>query len=510
MTTTHREVERKLRVPDSFPLPDLVALAQSALPSAEPYRADWSPAFDMEATYFDTEQLSLIRWGVTLRRRTGGSDAGWHCKLPVGMGEDLGRDEVRMPLSASTQAVPPELGDIVAPLARGLRLAEVATVRNTRTPVVIARGEHPLVELVLDQVTVLAGNAAVDAYREIEIEAIDASDDAALTLMNALADALIAKGASPSSVSKAAAALGGGAAQPADIPLLPVTADALVVDVLRSILAQHARHLLMADVGVRRDLPDAVHQMRVACRRLRSTLRTFRPVLDPTWAASLADELAWMARELGAIRDTEVLLERLDDIFDELPEPHRTAAHEAVDPWLAQRLVGARSSALAALRSDRHDWLIDDLVEAVARPGVTDAAYVPARGVLPGLLHHAWRPLRKRADALTLETPATAWHATRIAAKRARYAAEGLAPFLDSEVEAFATELKGVTELLGEHQDADIAMHVLLERAAGVAGAAGFALGLAHEREGAFMLEQRAAFLRSWKHVRRAAKRAGA
>jgi CHAD domain-containing protein len=465
----------------------------------------------MEATYFDTAELSLIRWGITMRRRTGGSDAGWHCKLPVLSGNEArGRDEVRMPLDASTTSVPPELADIVAPLARGLRLEAVATVRNTRTPSVISAAGRPLVEVVSDAVVVVNGDAEIDRYREIEIEAIDPTDTEALALMDALADALIDRGAVASSVSKAAAALGGRAGQPADIPDLSANPDALAVDVLRSLIAMHARQLLMADVGVRRDLPDSVHQMRVACRRLRSILRTFAPILDPAWADPLREELAWMANELGMIRDTEVLLERLDGLFDELPEPHRSAAHEAVDPWLKQRLVGARSSALAALRSDRHDWLIDDLVEAVARPGVTDAAYVRAQEVLPDFLHAAWKRLHKRGNALKKHTEPSKWHEARIAAKRARYTAEGLAPFLGDDVAAFASRLKGVTETLGEHQDADIAAQLLVERSHKVSGAAGFALGLAHERELAFMVTQRTAFLKSWKRVRNAARKAGA
>lgn len=511
MATTHREIERKLRVPDSFMLPDLAELAAVALPIVTDYSASSAPAFDLEATYFDTDQLSLIRWGVTLRRRTGGSDEGWHCKLPVLSGNEArGRDEVQMPLGASTSSVPPELADIVAPLARGLRLVQVATVLNTRTPSVISGNGRPLVEVVSDSVVVINGGTEVGRYREIEIEAIDSTDSLALALMDALADSLAKMGAAPSSVSKAAAALGGRAGQPADIPELPAGPDALAVDVLRSILATHARQLLTADVGIRRDLPDSVHQMRVACRRLRSTLRTFAPILDSTWAEALREELAWMANEMGVIRDTEVLLERLDALFDELPEPHRTAAHAAVDPWLAQRLVGARSGALAALRSDRHDWLIDDLVEAVVRPGVTDGAYVPAADVLPQFMIAEWKRLHKRARALTQATEPSVWHEARIAAKRARYAAEGLAPFLGDDVVTLAGYLKEVTEVLGDHQDADIAAHVLEERAQSVDGAAGFALALAFQLERATMSGHRDTFLQVWEHVKKAAKKVDA
>ena len=74
--STHREVERKLRVHGLFDLPDLAALdLADSVRHHEPYV--------MRAVYHDTDSLALFRWGVTLRRREGGSDEGWHMKLPV-------------------------------------------------------------------------------------------------------------------------------------------------------------------------------------------------------------------------------------------------------------------------------------------------------------------------------------------------------------------------------------------------------------------------------------------
>ena len=110
--TAHREVERKLRVNADFALPDLVAsgLAASAAPT---------PAFRMQAVYHDTADLTLFRWGITLRRREGGSDAGWHMKLPVSGAADGARDELHVPLDAGpVGSVPVTLLEIVAPLLR--------------------------------------------------------------------------------------------------------------------------------------------------------------------------------------------------------------------------------------------------------------------------------------------------------------------------------------------------------------------------------------------------------
>src|SRR5581483_10955800 len=69
--------------------------------------------------------------------------------------------------------------------------------------------------------------------------------------------------------------------------------------------------LIANDPGVRRGDPDAVHDMRVALRRLRSTLHTFRPALDTARTEPLREELKWLGQVLGAVRDNDVLAEKL-------------------------------------------------------------------------------------------------------------------------------------------------------------------------------------------------------
>jgi CHAD domain-containing protein len=284
------------------------------------------------------------------------------------------------------------------------------------------------------------------------------------------------------------------------------------VDAIRSVLSQHVRHLLMADVAVRRDLPDSVHQMRVAARRLRSAMATFAPLMQDEPTRSLREELKWIASELGAIRDTEVMIERLDRHAGQLDDPADTQrARAAIDPLLGRRLVTARSSALAALRSDRHQLLVDDLMSAAIDPPVTDAAFEPCSESLLPLVARTWRRLASCIGDLELEGPSFTWHAARIKAKRARYSADAVAPIFGKDMKRYADRLSDVTELLGDHQDAHIAQVILRELAADpeTDGLTGMSLGILHEFEADEEILDRYRFVELWPQARRDARRAG-
>jgi CHAD domain-containing protein len=506
--STHREVERKLRVHGLFEMPDLVSEGVVAGIEA-------GDAFDMAAVYHDTAALTLFRWGITLRRREGGGDEGWHMKLPVAGADGSARDELQLPLDAgAVGSVPGGLVEIVAPLLREQPLLPVVRLATNRTPRILLDAEGTRVaELVDDIVTVTHEGRTVSVFRELEIEAIDSGSPSAMDLMTRVVDHLVGLGAVPSSVSKAASALGPRTAEPPDVPALPMpTPHGLAVDAIRAVLAQHVRHLLLADVAVRRDLPDSVHQMRVAARRLRSALATFAPLLDPEVSASLKDELRWVASELGAIRDTEVMLERLDEHAGDLDDEGDTVrSRAAIDPLLNQRLVAARSSAMAALRSDRHQQLVDDLMTAAIDPPVVDAAYTPCSESLFPLVARTWRRLERSIDDLDMVGPSAPWHAARIKAKRARYAAESVAGIFGRDMQRLATTLADVTELLGDHQDAHVAQTIIRELAAHpeTDGLTGLSLGLLHEYESEVEMLDRVRFAKLWPKARTSARRAG-
>ncbi len=494
--TTVREVELKLRVHGLFQLPDLVAIETGVS------RTTKQVTRQLYAVYHDTADLRLFRWGITLRRRVGGTDAGWHMKLPVA-DADLGvRDEIRLPLDAGeVGAVPAELRDIVFPLTRGALLEPIATLQTDRTPYLLYDGEGiAFAELVDDTVSILDGDQVVARFRELEVEAL--IPDAPL---QPVVDALAASGAVPGHESKAATALGPATKGPPDVAKPgAVGPDDPASAALVALLRRHIRAFMLQDVRVRRDLPDSVHQMRVAARRLRSGLKAFGSLVDPIWAENLRTELAIAASELGVARDTEVLMGRLDKHAEELGEPDAHLVRAVIDPRLRERLAQARSDALRSLLGPRHQALLESLVQAARSPQFTPMADLPSREVLPPLVERAYRRLARQVNELRLEGPAEQWHAVRIAAKRARYAADAVTNVFGSPAKQLANVLAGVTEVLGEHQDACVAQDVLREMAAtaSIDGRTGFALGLLHEHEFEEELHARLEFERLWPGVR--------
>ncbi len=501
--TTYREVERKLRVPDRFDLPELAGVVEGVV------RVDPGEAVTMLAEYHDTPDVRLIRWGATLRRRAGGSDEGWHLKLPVeGAGPGV-RDELALPLEAGGVGhVPAQMADIVRSLVREEPLVHVSTVRTNRTPFALldALGRD-VAELVDDRVDVLENGRVVRSFREIEVEARPGG--AGLRVLDAVVDVLVSRGAVPGSEGKAAAALGSRAKGAPDVvvPVLSGPGDP-AGEAVRRVLAANVRKLLLEEVRVRRDLPDSVHQMRVAARTLRSALRTFAPLVDEAWAEVLRAELRQSADALGAVRDTEVLLARLEKHARALPAQEGALAVPVIDEWLRERLADARAAALRELRGARHVRLLVDLVAATQAVPLTRAASKPALRVLPELVEKAARQLSKAVKRLDRDASAAQWHRARILAKRARYAAEAVAPVLADGAADWGAAFERVTELLGDHQDSVTAQAVLRELAGhpDVDGATGYALGLLDGIEGEHERADRESFARVWPEVRRTIK----
>lgn len=499
--STYREVERKVRVDDTFDI-------SPVLDHLGDYRARRGPAFPMHADYYDTDELTLFRWRMTLRRREGGLDQGWHLKIPVAGGAAGDRDEVRLELS---EHVPARLGDIVSPLIGEKPLKAQVIVETLRTPASIVDSTgRMLAEVVDDRVTVRLPGMPDSHFREIEVEAADADDPASLACMQHVVDQFLAAGGSLGTSSKAASALGTRASGECDVPepKLP-SSHVMAVDVIRYAIGHGVRALMLADVDVRRDAPDAAHQMRVAARRLRSFLHTYGDFFDPKWAARISDELAWMASELGAIRDTEVLLERLLDHAGSLEEEDAARVSEFLTARVGQRLQSARSSALAALRSDRHQYLLEDLIDAAQNPSALPIAYADYSESMQRLATAAWDQFRHAVRELDIDTPAAEWHHARILAKRARYAMDALAPLEGKAVKRFAHELAIATGLLGIHQDAFVAQEALrsLASAPTTPGSVGLLLGRLFAFESDEEILDRYRFMEAWPDIKKAARK---
>ncbi len=494
--TTVREIERKLSVDDSFKMPDLLLSGAPVVTG--------QPTVVLNAVYYDTEDLRLARFGVTLRRRTGGADAGWHLKLPRDVDDPDARQELQLPLTAGRpDKVPAELCGMVLGLTRGQALSQRAKQRTRRTPTLIGKRDGTIdLEVVDDKVTVSAGPVAGLKYREVEVEVL--GDDERLGIV---VDLLLAAGAEPAtSGSKGVRAVAGDGPL---VPVLPEVERARPKDSAAHAVTQHLRThihaLVRQDVRVRRGLPDSVHQFRVAARRLRSGLQAFAPLVDDEWARQLRNELAWIAGVFGAARDREVLEARMFESIRRLPgDLDRAAALVAVQDHLQAQLTTANEQISKSLQSQRYLTLLDTLVAAAVQPPTTELAERPASEMLPPLVRKRWKSLAREANMLHDEVRGhdDHWHKTRITAKKARYSVEACVPVFGGPARKLAKQLEQVTEMLGEHQDCAIAadtVRSLLERDTGPQTS--FALGALYAQQRERTQQIREEFIAAWPRI---------
>ena len=498
-TSTVREVEAKFRVHPPFELPDLTGERSGAA------GVDAAQEQQLRAVYWDTSDLRLAREGVTLRHRFGegpGKD-GWHLKLPVGEGRvpdgSIGtRDELHA--TGISDAIPDSLRDLITPWTRTAVLGPVATLVTARTVYLLRdEGGNALVELTDDLVSVLSSGHVAGRFREIEVE----DRGGGLEAIEAVGNVLRAGGAVGGEfLPKVVRALGPQATADPDPPLPgPVGLNEPARCGIRDMLRRYVRALISYDVAVRRDTPDAVHQMRVNARRLRSCLKTFGPLLDPEWATSLRAELQWLGESLAGARDNEVLLERLLTDLDRLPEQFVLGPVKArIEHVVGGDLAAGGSQVLETLRSERYVVLLERLVDAAWEPMTAPAADASVEAVLPELVGAAWTRMAKEARRLSrADATEHDWHRVRIDAKQLRYACEAVEPMFGKPARELARQAERVQEVLGEHQDAVIAADLLYSMAtAKGAGTTAFTLGVLHARQTAAALAARAEFGRVW------------
>lgn len=481
MVEEQLEIERKFEVDDAFVLPAL-SIVDGVAGLTQPQE------FELESTYFDTVDLRLAAAGVTLRRRTGGADEGWHLKLPVAAEE---RREMRAPLGAGRR-IPVALQRLVRAHVRDEPLAAVATIRTVRVVRRLIGGKGgELAEVADDRVRASSPDGA-GGWREIEVELLDG----ARSLLDAVGDRLIEAGARPArSASKLARTLGrripAAAAQDTGS-----SAGSVVVRYLTEQVAQ----LKAFDPGVRGGAEDAVHQMRVAIRRMRSTLATFRSLFDREATDPIRDELRWLAALLGPARDLEVVKDRLDGLLDGDGVANRRLK-QLVDRDLIARQRDARRRLLAELDGPRYFRLLDTLDALIGAPPLTAIADKSAKAVLTTPVRRTWRRLRRAREAavepdLTENERDRRLHEARKAAKRARYAAEAVTGRLGKPAKKFGSRMKKLQTVLGHVQDSVVSA-AELSRLTTVTGDS-FALGRAQVLEEERGVQSLAKFETAW------------
>jgi CHAD domain-containing protein len=446
------EMERKYETPDGFELPDL-----TTVPGVD--SAGEPETMNLDAVYYDCADLRLARRGVTVRRRRGGHDAGWHIKRPAG----AYRTESQFPPTGSTK-VPEAVATELCALTRGTPLVQVARIRTIRRETSLRDTEGTvLAQIAQDDVHAqrLLDPTVERRWRELEVEIVAGEPD----LLDKVGDVLVAAGVRPaSSASKLVQAIGDDANRDKPDDSAGTPAGAALTGYLR----EQRDALLGNDPLARAGDVDGVHDMRVATRRLRSTLSTFRRHLGDTEA--LRGELKWLADLLGAVRDRDVLGDLiLADAADDL-------VRDRVRRHLASNQDIARHELAAGLGGERYFALLDAVDTLVDRP----AAPITAGALLDRTQNRLMKAGRMLEDA----DGDVALHEARKAYKKARYAVEAVHVLDGEAAQRLVKRLKAMQDALGLHQDAVIAA-ALVEEIGGQAhrdGENAFPYGQLHAR----------------------------
>ncbi|MFC7266026.1 CYTH and CHAD domain-containing protein [Streptomyces lutosisoli] len=511
MADTKREIERKYEGPpagEDVRLPDLTGV------SGVSGVLDKGVA-ELDATYYDTPDQRLAAASLTLRRRTGGADAGWHLKLPVSEGV---RDEIHAPLS---DTVPRSLTGLVRSRVRDAELVPLVRLLSARDirHLVDASGAL-LAEVSLDRVRAerLSGGEGTAEWTEIEVELADDGDPAFLDKVEKkLRKAGLSRSSSPSKLARALGETGqtgesgkrkksaaAAATATASAAQAPVTAGDHVLAYLRA----QRDAIVELDPAVRRDVYDSVHSMRVATRRMRSALRSYAGVLDRTVTDPIGDELKWLAGELGVDRDQEVLTERLTAALDNLPRtllsgPVRTRLRT----WSHARGSGSRRHLIAVLDGKRYLALLAALDATVSDPPLLKAASGDPAKVIAKAVRKDFKKVSDLVGQALDRPPGAdrdlAMHEARKKAKRTRYSAETATPALGRPAADLVKSMKSLQTLLGDHQDSVMARETLRDLAgqAHAAGESGFTYGVLYGREEQRAAEAEAALPGAWEAV---------
>jgi CHAD domain-containing protein len=456
------EVERKFDVGGSTAPPSFTEIQGIV-------RVERPETQTLDAVYFDTPDRDLATHRITLRRRTGGVDAGWHLKLPAGPDA---RTEVRAPLTGGANGahhdVPTELLDVVLAIVRDRPVSPVARISTTReVQLLYGAGDVALAEFCDDQVIASRiddGTNIEQRWREWELEL--AGPEATTELLDAVSKRLLSAGAEPArSGSKLARVLG---TTPIELP------DG---DPLHRAVAELLGDLLAWDRAVRAEADDAVHQMRVTTRKIRSLLQASPETFGLSDETSLIDELRELGNILGEARDAEVLAERYRSSLDAvLPELVRGPIRERLVEGAEERYRDGLQRSLGAMRSRRYFRLLDALEVIVAQAPPATQKADPAAVVAAGKkVRKAAKSARHAAD----EDRDEAIHRIRKRAKRLRYTAAAVG------AKKVAKRAKAVQSLLGDHQDSVVSRQHLTQQAdaAHAANEEDFTYGLLYQLE---------------------------
>jgi CHAD domain-containing protein len=236
-------------------------------------------------------------------------------------------------------------------------------------------------------------------------------------------------------------------------PTLVLSADDTAGPAARAVVAFHLRVFMREEAGARAGEVEPVHQLRVATRRLRATLRLFAPVLPASQLALIGTDLAWLGREIGGVRDLDVLADAVKRRGRRVPVALRRAL-EPLEDAIRERRVLTHGRLLDALDGPRRRALLTRLSSLSIAP-VKEAQPVRLGDLAPDLIAPVRRAMVEAGRRLDGKRPdAEALHQLRVRVKRLRYALETLRGLGGRKVAKTLQRLEDLQDFLGAHQDA--------------------------------------------------------
>jgi CHAD domain-containing protein len=438
--------------------------------------------------YVDTEDWRMGRAGYVLRVRRRSGRLETTLKDLSSATKGLRRRlEVTQALPATGLKDLDRTGDVgwrVEALAGAHPLGQVLEVRTRRRPFDLEIHGERVGELALDDTVIAIGHERRRLrLTRVEVEVLPSWVEAMQPFVEALRRDC---GLQPATLSKFEAGLMAAGLSIPGVPELgptAVSATCSIGELAYRVLRKDALAMLTHASGTRlgEDI-EALHQMRVATRRMRAGLDMFADVL-PVRARHLHDELGWLAAVLGEVRDLDIQLGRFEDWNEEMSGDNREALDELAELLCAER-ARARTALLTALDSKRYDRLVSGLAGMLSQgPSIrSSAAKVAAVIAMPSLIAARHAASTKAARRATRTALAGDYHRLRIRCKRLRYALEFAAGLYDGELKAFVRQMTRLQDTLGSMQDAEVAsarlaVIALTDEGMGLSRATVFAMG---------------------------------
>ncbi|MDP9352360.1 MAG: CHAD domain-containing protein [Chloroflexota bacterium] len=467
--TDQQEIEWQFDVEDVNELRSWLAGDGSDLPVA----VRELPSRKLVDLYLDTEDQRLRRAGYSLRIRTTDGQVEATMKALVASTDGVRKrreitEHIKQDGLRALQSSSGPVATRARLLAGRSSLQPLFQIRTRRLPFELEVQGRALGELTIDDSRFLLGDQPVHRLSRVEVELVPGGEEGQITRF---VDRLRAEHrASVAVASKYETGLAAAGIADLTQPDIGPTShgDAPTTgEVAYAVLRTQVLAILKHEPGTRLgEDSEELHDMRVAIRRSRAAMSLFRDFLPPD-VQRLREELGRVARVLGEVRDLDVQIEQLA-AWERASGEGGGQAFKPVRDILTARRERARRRMVQVLDSRRYERILTELQALLSRgPGdAPEAASISIFETAPDLIQRRYRKLKRRGKNLNSSSPPEEYHELRINGKRLRYALEFLRKVYGEPVQALIPPLTRLQDLLGAHQDAEVAMSQLAEMAA--------------------------------------------